>query len=142
MTPNYSQNMTKKYRPYFTLEELSIISSSLKSSTTPKLSLISYIDKYISDITHGLRESNHTLKPTIEQRLGLVELNSSSKNNLNNNLGYDKEELFKLYMILGSTYQTFNPAQILLIQEYKYKNDLMGETEEIQYEKENGLSFG
>jgi hypothetical protein len=132
--------MTKKYRPYLTLPNLEVISTSLKGSigalhpgsSTETLSLIRYIDKYISDIKSGLRESNHTLAPTISESLGLSDAPK-------NDLGYSLESLLETYNSTGFT--LLNSAQITIILEYRYENDLMSEQEEIQYEKDMGINF-
>jgi hypothetical protein len=134
--------MTKKYRPYLTLPNLEVISTSLKGSigashpgsSTETLSLIRYIDKYISDIKSGLRESNHTLAPSMEQKLGF-----SSNPSQQNSLGYSLESLLETYSSTGFT--LLNSAQITIILEYRYENDLMSEQEEIQYEKDMGINF-
>jgi len=123
--------MTKKYRPYFTLPELEVISIGLKTVTPVHVDLIRYLDKYISDIKSGLRQENHTLLPSMEQKLGFTEPK--------NDLGYSIESLIQTYNSSGFT--LLNPAQIVLVQEYRYENDLMSSQEEIEYEKSMGINF-
>lgn len=62
---------TKKYRPYFTLSELEEIYNALtQMQSNLNLELRRYIGKYINDIRDGYRVENHTLKPSLEEKLG------------------------------------------------------------------------
>jgi hypothetical protein len=64
----------KKYRPYFTLAELKVLQQSVHATISPeKRALNIYLNKFISDIEHGFRQENHTLKPSITERLGFDE---------------------------------------------------------------------
>ena len=60
---------TRKYRPYFTLAELKHLHSLCHSSNQVS-PLTGYLGKYISDIESGYRIANHTLAPSVEQKLG------------------------------------------------------------------------
>jgi hypothetical protein len=60
---------TKKYRPYFTLAELKTLEFATQTGST-FAGVNKYLRKYISDIEHSFRKENHTLKPTMEERLG------------------------------------------------------------------------
>jgi hypothetical protein len=66
----------KKYRPYLTLSELRLLQSSLEETPQKHKGhkiLSRYLQKYISDIESGYRSSNHTLKPSLEEQLGIRE---------------------------------------------------------------------
>ena len=60
---------TKKYRPYFTLAELKTLRG-FCASVAQTERLHKYIDKYILDIEHAHRKPNHTLLPSISEKLG------------------------------------------------------------------------
>jgi hypothetical protein len=63
----------KKYRPYFTLEELKHLEQCLMAlPSMQKAPLTKYLHHYISDIDAGFRASNHTLKPSINEKLGFA----------------------------------------------------------------------
>ena len=64
--------MTRKYRPYFTLAELSRIRDVL-STAEPTSALSRYISRYILDIESGFRSANHTSAPSLEHKLGFAE---------------------------------------------------------------------
>jgi hypothetical protein len=69
---------TKKYRPYFTLPELSYITIQvIKEGSNPILER--YLKKYISDIKEGFKQENHTLKPSIEEKLGFTDSSSTTE---------------------------------------------------------------
>ena len=65
---------TKKYRPYFTLPELKHIEQCLiavmKHQDPQTKPIIRYLHKYITDIESNYRSPNHTLKPSMIEKLG------------------------------------------------------------------------
>ena len=115
----------KKFRPYFTLPELEVISSALKSSQSPQIGLIRYVDKFISDIQNGYRKENHTLKPSLEESLGFSKPSETSYVSI--------EYLMEVYEKTG--FQSMTPGQILKIQLHRYENDLMSSEEETAFEQ-------
>lgn len=65
---------TPKYRPYFTLPELEELISALKASPNPRrLQIARYLEGFILQIKLGVRKENHTLQPSLEQKLGFDE---------------------------------------------------------------------
>ena len=62
---------TQKYRPYLTLNELVILTDAI-SGIEKYQALHRYLTKYVRDIKDGFRRANHTLAPTIEEKLELV----------------------------------------------------------------------
>jgi hypothetical protein len=128
---------TKKYRPYFTLEELQVLLESAQSGTpaevAKRIGIIRYLSKYISDIEAGFRAANYTKEPTIEEKLGFVEEKPLSA-------ATDPINLHRQYLLTGFIGMT--PAQIEIVQAYRYESDLMEDQEEADYEKAIGLTFG
>ena len=61
---------TKKYRPYFTLQELKTLVECVPNSGSHS-SLHRYISGYILQISSGMREHNHILEPSMGEKLGL-----------------------------------------------------------------------
>jgi hypothetical protein len=123
---------TKKYRPYFTLQELKKIQEAISNASVSDLTLAgiyNYLYKYISDIEHGLRKENHTLQPSIEEKLGFSESSQSPQSN--------PETLYNRWKLN----QIVSPAELAIIQQYMYENDLMTPEQERDYEKSIGLSF-
>jgi hypothetical protein len=108
------QNM-KKYRPYFTLDELKFIHSTLftQSQIHP---ITRYLEKYISDIDRGFLSPQLVLSPkqSMEEKL----------------------ELFDPPKKSAKTKTEFE-----VLQEARYLNNEMSPEEEDQYEEDNGISF-
>ena len=118
----------KKYRPYFTLAELEILSSSLRSSQNPSIHLLRYLDKFISDIKAGLRKENHTLKPSLAESL---ELEPSSES-------FSDEPTIQALLTYHAKrgFIGLSVYNIHRLQMYRYENDLMDSQEESQFEFE------
>lgn len=120
-----------KFRPYFTLSELSEIIDALKTSPTPaRISLIRYLEQFKIKCEHGLISSGYTPNPrdSMSQKLGFDESNSelAQKNK-------------SKYMEAAYQKQIINPKacsphEISLAMEYRYLNDMMSEREESEYE--------
>lgn len=117
--------MTKKYRPYFSPEELTEIIQSLKSNSG-NLSLIKYLETFALKIDHGILEPNLTLQPTISDKL---ELNTVSPKD------YLKAKRLDAYNKWTNTPAKCTPHEIALSRMYRYENDLMCSEEEAEYEK-------
>lgn len=65
---------TPKYRPYFTVPELEELIGALKSAPNPRrLQIARYLEGFILQIKLGVRKENHTLQPSMEQKLGFDE---------------------------------------------------------------------
>ena len=63
---------TKKYRPYFTLQELKTLAECIRDSGSHSdMNLYKYISGYIIQITSGMREHNHILEPSMGEKLGV-----------------------------------------------------------------------
>lgn len=118
----------KKYRPYFTLEELELISTELKRGGMYSLNgIIRYLDTYILGIKSGLRKENHTLKPSFEESLGIGAEPSSTP---------DPKLLHSVWRINPGA---ITPAELELVQVYRYENNLMSPAEEHLYEQSLGI---
>ena len=123
----------KKYRPYFTLPELEKLSQACKSLSPPPVNLITYLDRYILDITHGVRKENHTLLPSKAESLGLSDETGDPENP---SLPEKSDRLlYESYLSQASTFVNFTPAQITRVQAYRYLQGLMNPEEEFAYEQ-------
>lgn len=122
--------MTKKYRPYFTLPELTEIITCLKSNPTPKrMTLVRYLEKFCWEITHSVREEAYTSNPrqTLAQKLGLEDtaIEEPTIPQITGEAAYQKQLINPLHC---------TPNEIALAMEYRYTNNLMSPTEEFEYE--------
>jgi hypothetical protein len=64
---------TKKYRPYLTLAQLKHIEQcmlAVKQQSQVDQETITYLHHFIYEIEKDMRKPNHTLKPSLTQRLG------------------------------------------------------------------------
>ena len=133
-----NQNLTKKYRPYFTLPELEYLASSVRASSvnageSPPIDLLRYLERYILDIKEGFRKENHTLAPTLTQKL---ELDDSPKETSAQKL-VRAQNLYTAWQANC----TLSIPELELVEEYRYLHDLMSPTEESKYESKKGITF-
>jgi hypothetical protein len=70
---------------------------------------------------------------SMAQKLGFV----TSTPPLFKDVSRSGEEVYKIWQSNG----VISPAELLILQEYKYTNDLMTPEQEKEYEKANGISF-
>ena len=129
-------SLTKKYRPYFTLPELEFLAIAVRKSSVaeneiPPIDLLRYLERYIEDVRIGARQQNHTLAPTITQRLELEDSPSLETRKLDG---------ATLYLAWRANC-TITVAELSAVQEYKYVNDLMTPKEEADYERKNGINI-
>lgn len=123
-----------KFRPYFTSAELSEVISALKSNPTPtRMPLIRYLEGFAIEIERGIRDANY--KPTPTKRQAFIESleleDSSSK--------LDKLYPYEIYNRWLANPNLSSPAELAIIQQYRYECDLMSIDEEAEYESANGL---
>lgn len=118
--------MATKYRPYLTPQELDIIISSLKT-TSSNVSLIRYLEDFAHKISRDSIKPNLTLKPSLEDKL---ELNAPRARTMDS-----------LIALKSLAYQKWlnNPtkctsSELARVHMYRYENDLMDATEESEYE--------
>lgn len=115
---------TKKYRPYLTESELSEILGALKSSPSPsRMSLITYLDNYLTDISRGTRLPNHIAKLSFTDTLALENPPDTSDQD---------SKLYQTWLINPSS---LSPKQLSIVLNYRYLNDLMSPEEETSYEQ-------
>lgn len=129
---------TKKYRPYFTLPELEFLASAVRKSSlsageSPPIDLLRYLESYIHDIKQGYRKENHTLQPTLAQKL---ELDDSPRENT----GQKLSRMQNLYLAWQANASLTLP-ELEIVEEYRYLHDLMSPTEESRYESKKGITF-
>lgn len=118
---------SKKYRPYLTLTEINYLIECIKLRRDHiSLDLLRYLEKYSSDIQAGLRTPNHTLQPTITQKLGFEETPTSQDG------GRDIGTLLNIFNV-NNSYIGMTPAEIISLKEYRFENSLMSAEEEDSY---------
>lgn len=128
----------KKYRPYFSLPELKTILQSLKEQSNPPIGLIRYVDKFISEIDDGFRKESHTIKTRIDIRTDLaVSLGLDSESVIDPIS--ESEKLYHRFILAQRSFSGFSSKEIILIQKYRYENDLMDREEESIFEKSQGV---
>lgn len=120
---------TKKYRPYFTAAELKYLISACKNQQNPNLPLISYLEEFSIKIERGIQTENYTAnpRPSISEKLG-ISVSAES-------LPPEKSpsDLYADWMIPENRIK-MSPAELEIIQQYRYSNDLMDPIEESEYE--------
>jgi hypothetical protein len=119
---------TQKFRPYFTLDELTEISSALKIASKNR-NLIKYVDTQIVKASSGLSQPQYTTNPapTISQKLGLEQVLDSMT---------DKK--LRAYQKFQVTPAICTVNELDLAKMYRYENNLMDTEEEAEYEKSMG----
>lgn len=125
--------MAQKFRPYLTLDDLTLISSSLKSSNPSSIGLIRYIDTYISQITGGLRRSSYQVSPPKLTLAQSLELEDSPPSPSQESIGEPIESLLSLPR------ESLSVAQLIRVQDHRYLHNLMTPQEESKYEQANGI---
>jgi len=124
----------KKYRPYFTLEELKTLRD-LTSTSSDHQRLHFYLYKYILDVEAGTRKENLSLAPSISQSLGL---DSSAERQAAIDEKSDRM-LYESFLSQTSTFVGMSPAQITRLQAYRYTQGHMSLEEQTKYETEQGI---
>jgi len=119
---------TKKYRPYLSLSELTAISTALKTTAlSSSFPLITYLDGYIIDINRGTRAASLETKPSFIETLHST------------NPVVDEYQSLNLFAKWSHFPASCSPAELLIVNEYRYFHDKMTEQEERDYEKSQGL---
>lgn len=114
-------NLPQKFRPYFTPAELQEIIRCLKAAPTTSLPLLRYMESFSIKITHGTISPQYVAMPSLESRLGMeVQAIEPSP-----------EELFQLW---GKYPDKTTPAQMELIQQYRWERGMMDPMEQMAYE--------
>lgn len=120
----------QKYRPYFTLPELEEIAAALKQSPSPRrLQIAAYLEKFIIEIKHGVRKANHTLQPTMIEKLEL-ETPVPLDHEITGEAAYQK-------WIINPSKCTAHEVEEALA--WAYTNELMSPQQEAEYEEQKGL---
>lgn len=119
-----------KFRPYFTVAELLEIVAALKQNPTPnRMGIIRYLEGYILKINHSQITPQHTLSPTLAQKLGFSDEPSVD---MTGEAAYQKQ-------LINPTHCT--PKEIAAAMEYRYTHNLMSLDEVKKYEQEAGIVF-
>lgn len=118
--------MIKKYRPYFSIEEIQTIITALKNEINPDTSLLKYLERYVFEIEEGFRKANHTLGPSMLEKLGVEKEKEPPK--------FNPITINKLYEQTYS-FTGMSAKQIEVLQTYRYNNNLMTPSEELSYEE-------
>lgn len=82
----------KKYRPYFTLDELKVIHGTLHEKNQVA-TLTRYVGRYIEDIEDGYRKESILTSASIEQKLGLVDPPTKPRNDKEQQRRYENNEM-------------------------------------------------
>jgi hypothetical protein len=112
--------MSKKYRPYFSQEELEEVIRCVKLRTT-SLPLLQYLQSFQLKIQNETLTPQYQLKPTLEQKLGI----SSSPS---------KPNAAFLHKKWTNDPSSLTPSQILIVQQYRWEMGLMTPEEADSYE--------
>lgn len=81
--------MTRKYRPYFTLNELRVLESEVSTHTLKR-----YISRFIRDIDEGFLDAAITTKDSMEVKLGIIpKENDKTKYEIEQNRRYLADEM-------------------------------------------------
>lgn len=124
---------TKKFRPYFSPEELKLIISSLKEKPTPeRIALSRYLEHYSLKIDSGLFQPAITLKPSLEEQL---ELSPEHKPNP----ARASSLRLQAFLKWEKNPSACTPKELLLVNEYRYENNLMSPEEETAWEIHIGI---
>lgn len=115
---------TQKYRPYFTAAELSEIIRCVKTSSTNQ-SLLAYLEAFALKIDRGLLQSQLTLQPSMEQRLGMA---PSSTNSL-------APTPTELYQQWKTDPTKLIPVQLAIVHTYRWENGFMSDEESARFEQ-------
>lgn len=117
----------QKFRPYFTASELQYIIACVKSSSSPNMALVRYLESFQIKIERGILSPSLQLQPTMEEKLGFT-LGEGPQ------AGLDPKILYMSWLSNPAERAKLSPRQLEIIQEYRYSNDLMSPTEESEYE--------
>ena len=127
-----TNNPNHKFRPYFTITELQEIILALKQSPTPtRMGLIKYLEGFILKINHSQISPQHTLAPTLAQKLGFEEPTLLPET-ITGEAAYQKQ-------IINPSHCT--PKEIAAAMDFRYTSGLMSKEEENEYEKACGITF-
>lgn len=124
---------TKKYRPYFSSDEMIEIIHALKENPNAgRLALIRYLEGFNIKIERGIMQPSHELIGTKNQQLA-------------QSLGFDGNKLDNpdpksLYQKWQNDPTTVSPEEIKMILQYRWENNLMTDKESADYE--NQLMMG
>lgn len=121
---------TKKYRPYFTIPEIEEIVTCLKHSPSPRrLQIAKYLESFIFQIRLGVRKENHTLAPTLIERLEL-ETPVPAPHEVSGEAAYQKWVISP---------KDCTAHEISVAMEWAYLNDKLTPQQEVEFEKERGF---
>jgi hypothetical protein len=121
--------MVTKFRPYFTSNELAEVIRCVKS-VSHNQALLKNLETYAMKIDRGLLEPNLTLKPSLIDKLDLDSTDQDSSNS-STNYTSERELAFNKYQ---SNPASCSVKELELAHTYRYENDLMDATEEVEFE--------
>ena len=124
---------TKKFRPYFSPDELKILISALNEKPTPeRLSLSKYLQHYCLKIDGGFFTPAITLKPSLEEQLEFTQEPSEDSPNRLSSLRLQS------FLKWSKNPASCTPIELHRANEYRFGNDLMSQEEEAQYVEQFG----
>lgn len=117
-------NPSHKFRPYFSSAELTEIIRCVKAASK-NADLLRYLETFAIKINHGTMSPQHTLAPTLESKLGLIDPASRS----------DPVDPAILYDQWMTSPENLTPAQIAMVHQYRWETEKMSSTEALEYER-------
>lgn len=115
---------TQKFRPYFTTAELAELIRCVKASSTNQ-SLLAYLEAFALKIDRGLLQSQLTVQPSMEQRLGMVPSSTSIL----------APTPIELYQQWKTDPTKLIPSQLAIVHTYRWENGFMTDEESARFEQ-------
>ncbi len=113
---------SNKFRPYFTPAQLAEIIRCCKLASSD-IALLSYLESFNLKITRDVISPALQTKPSLESRLGLASSTSMPE--------YSPAELHSIWL---RDPNFLTPKQLILVQQYRWENELMTPEEARSYE--------
>ena len=118
----------KKFRPYFSPEELKEVISALKESPTPaRIELIKYLEHYSLKISHGIMSPAISLAPSMADQLELSDTSTQT------NPARLSSLRLQAFLKWEKSPSSCSPKELLMANEYRFENDLMSPEESEAY---------
>ena len=114
---------TKQYRPYLSHPAIKEIIRCLETAPTTSLPLLTYLRQYEFKISQEFLQPQHTLAPSLTERLGESIPQASPKKS--------PADLFRQWQENPSS---ILPSDFPIVQQYRWENSLMTPSESAQYE--------
>lgn len=114
----------QKYRPYFTTSELAELIRCVKTSSTNQ-SLLAYLESFAMKIDRGILQSQLTLQPNLETKLGMAPIAANILN---------PPTPTELYQQWKTDPTKLIPSQLSIVHTYRWENGFMTDEESARFE--------